>query len=404
MKPPEVFNPATLEEEVSQWSDWSFAFKNFLAFMDDEFLADLKKAEASTDALDIEDDIDEFYAANEGRKIRGMKPYSVLSSYLKNQVLRSIDNMDGFEVWRRLTMELEPSSRSRSLAMAQALVGFPAMAKGASLMDYVLTFEKLVNEYEKLSTTKYDGNLKIGTLLKGIPQNLKQHIMVGITEKTSYNDLRTKLLQYERSNQTWSAENILGSLSVQAPGTSSSSKEYQGPIPMEIDRLKGKGKYEKGKVKGKGKGKFDKGKGKGKERKGGRGRSRGKGRGKGRGKSVRQVENGGYGSQGKGSGGKGSRCGVECYKCGKYGHFASECWAPAKGGKDSGKGGKSKGKMRQVREGEEDWSQDHEWVKWRMDCAITGRSLGLAIVTRSHDSWPIENKAHCLSFLATGPE
>ena len=23
LKPPEVFNPATLEEEVSQWSDWS---------------------------------------------------------------------------------------------------------------------------------------------------------------------------------------------------------------------------------------------------------------------------------------------------------------------------------------------------------------------------------------------
>ena len=64
------------------------------------------------------------------------------------------------------------------------------MAKGASLMDYVLTFEKLVNEYEKLSTTKYDDNLK------------KQHIMVGINEKTSCNDLRTKLLQSERSNQS----------------------------------------------------------------------------------------------------------------------------------------------------------------------------------------------------------
>ena len=65
--------------------------------MDYEFLADLKKAEASTDALDIEDDIDGFYATNEGRKIRGMKLYSVLSSYLRNRplkVLRSTDNMD----------------------------------------------------------------------------------------------------------------------------------------------------------------------------------------------------------------------------------------------------------------------------------------------------------------------
>ena len=96
-------------------------------------LADLKKAVASTDALDIEDDIDGFYAASEGRKIRGMKLYSVLSSYLKNRplkVLRSIDNMDGFEVWRRLTAELEPSSRSRSLAMAQAS-RIPCNGKGS---------------------------------------------------------------------------------------------------------------------------------------------------------------------------------------------------------------------------------------------------------------------------------
>ena len=46
-----------------------------------------------------------------------------------------------------------------------------------------------------------------------IPQNLKQHVMVDITDRTTYDELRTKLLQYERSNQTWSAGNILGSLS-----------------------------------------------------------------------------------------------------------------------------------------------------------------------------------------------
>eukprot|EP00439_Symbiodinium_sp_Y106_P022381 s7380_g2.t1 len=34
LKPPEAFSPAAIEEEVSQWSDWAFTFKNFLAFMD----------------------------------------------------------------------------------------------------------------------------------------------------------------------------------------------------------------------------------------------------------------------------------------------------------------------------------------------------------------------------------
>ena len=37
------------------------------------------------------------------------------------------------------------------------------MSKGASLMDYILTYEKLVNEYERLSGVSYDSNLKLGT-------------------------------------------------------------------------------------------------------------------------------------------------------------------------------------------------------------------------------------------------
>ena len=98
-------------------------------------------------------------------------------------------------------------------------------------MDYVLTFEKLISEDEKISGTKYDDNLKIGTLLKGIPQNLKQHVMVDIVEKP-----------------------------------------YQGPIPMELDRIQ----YRKGKGDQKGKG--DKGKG-----------GKGKG-GKGRGKDTEEEK------------------------------------------------------------------------------------------------------------------
>ena len=117
-----------------------------------------------------------------------MKLYSVLSSYLKNRplkILRSVLNNDGFEVWRRLTVELQPTSRSRSLAMAQALVSFPAMSKGASLYDYVLTYEKLVDEYEKLSGLRYDPNLKIGTLLKGIPNDLKRTLLFDMDDKTT---------------------------------------------------------------------------------------------------------------------------------------------------------------------------------------------------------------------------
>ena len=113
--------------------------------------------------------------------------------------------------------------------MAQALVSFPAMTKGASLYDYVLTHEKLVDEYEKLSGLQYDRNLKIGTLLKGIPNDLKRTLLFDMDDKTTYEHMRSRSLAYERSSHTWSAENILSSLSVQSDHTK--RKEYQAPIP-----------------------------------------------------------------------------------------------------------------------------------------------------------------------------
>ena len=81
-------------------------------------------------------------------------------------------------------------------------------------MDDVHTYAKLVGEYQKLSLTEYDENLMIrGALLKGIPQELRRHMLVDMTGTTSYAEVRARLLEYERSIQTWSAENILTSLS-----------------------------------------------------------------------------------------------------------------------------------------------------------------------------------------------
>ena len=238
LKGPDVFAPGTLDEEVSSWQDWAFIFKNYVGFMDPNYLSEFSWAESHDGPINESE-----YVSGSDKGRRAVKLYSVLSSYLKNRplkILRSVLNNDGFEVWRKLTVELQPTSRSRSLAMAQALVSFPSMSKGASLYDYVLTYEKLVDKYEKLSGLRYDPNLKIGTLLKGIPNDLKRTLLFDMDDKTTYEQMRARLLEYERSSQTWSAENILSSLSVQSDHTK--HKEYQGRIPMEIDRIEGKGK------------------------------------------------------------------------------------------------------------------------------------------------------------------
>ena len=107
LKGPDVFAPGTLDEEVSSWQDWAFIFKNYIGCMDPSYLSELSSAE--THAGPIRED--EYTAGSEiGR--RAAKLYSVLSGYLKNRplkILRSVLNNDGLEVWRRLTVELQPT-------------------------------------------------------------------------------------------------------------------------------------------------------------------------------------------------------------------------------------------------------------------------------------------------------
>ena len=104
LKGPDVFAPGTLDEEVSSWA---FIFKNYIGFMDPNYLAEFNWAETHDGPIKEE----EYTTGSEiGR--RAVKLYSILSSYLKNRplkILRSVLNNDGFEIWRRLTVELQPN-------------------------------------------------------------------------------------------------------------------------------------------------------------------------------------------------------------------------------------------------------------------------------------------------------
>ena len=166
IKSPEAFNAKSLDEEVSLWPDWSFGFKNFMAVQDDDYRGDFEKAETATMWVSVED-------YSPALRARSLRLYSVLASYLKGRalkILRSVTSGDGFRVWRQLSEELQPSSRPRTLALAQALTKFPPLRDGGSVLEYALTFEKLVSEYEKASSQTYPDDLKIGTLLSGLPQ------------------------------------------------------------------------------------------------------------------------------------------------------------------------------------------------------------------------------------------
>ncbi|CAE7784015.1 unnamed protein product [Symbiodinium sp. CCMP2592] len=121
-----------------------------------------------------------------------------------------------------------------------ALVKFPPYKEGGSLLDYTLAFERLLTEYAKVAPHPYDDNLKISTLLAGLPSDVRKYLELNMDDSMTYEKLRTRLLQYERTTAGWSSEHVLRSVGIDKD---SKFLDTSDVVPMEVDRVeKGKGK------------------------------------------------------------------------------------------------------------------------------------------------------------------
>ena len=79
--------------------------------------------------------------------------------------------------------------------------------------------------------------LKSGILLRCVGGQLRSRLNLTIGDNVQYSTLREQVLQWDRSQQKWATSMV-----------ASSSTDYQGPRPMDIDRVQdAKGQGKKGK-------------------------------------------------------------------------------------------------------------------------------------------------------------
>ena len=306
LKAPDVFKPDGREAELKLWSDWKFSFLNYVKGLDPSMAHSMDMVEENVDAnYDLGDMTDET-------KAKSVRLYSLLTSYLRQRplkLIRRIKNENGFAAWQTLIKEMQPATRARALALLSQLSRIQ-FAEGKSVSEQLPQFEALILEYERISSQKYSDDAKVAAVLLACPLQIRQHLHLWLTDATTYEQLKDRIIQLEAVTTKWDTSNSL-TLPTRTLGDDAT--------PMEVDYIGRSGKGKKG---GKSKGKESKGKEKGREK----GKSKdGKGSWKGadKGKSMWEQGPGKKGKQEKG--GKGSKGGA-CHLCGKMGHYAKDCW------------------------------------------------------------------------------
>ncbi|CAE7235380.1 unnamed protein product [Symbiodinium sp. CCMP2592] len=97
VKSPDVFAPKNLEEEVSQWPDWSFSFKVFVGFIDPTYAEELKKVElAPPNPADY----------TVGERERSTKLYAILASQITAEAARQARRVEMTQEWNDEDEEL----------------------------------------------------------------------------------------------------------------------------------------------------------------------------------------------------------------------------------------------------------------------------------------------------------
>ena len=317
LKNPDVFSG----DNPLEFMSWKSLFESWLTFGDARYGDILSKVESMKDPP-------KFESYTEEQKTLSTRFFAILSSYLRGRcsaLVRSHNKVkDGFGLWYSLCHEYVPSTKQRSLSLAQALSSFPNFNSKLTLLENILQYEQLVSSYETSSGSVYPPDLKTATLIRCAPGKVRDHIQLSLKEDSTYSDVREALLSFDRVTRGFSAESIMKQLTYES---SADRRDDGGVRDMEVDRIewkgnwKGKGNYQKGgKSKDKGKngfpfanswGAFARGRGAGKGKKG-KDKSKGKGKNKSKGKDK------------KGQKGKDNNRGG-CWNCGDPNHYAKNC-------------------------------------------------------------------------------
>ena len=85
---------------------------------------------------------------------------------------------------------------------AEDITQFPVFEKGKTLEGF-LALEKLIDDYEKISTEKLGNDLKVATLIRCCLPVLRQHLELNAGSSTTYKAVREALTTHEQTTPSW---------------------------------------------------------------------------------------------------------------------------------------------------------------------------------------------------------
>ena len=162
----------------------------------------------------------------------------MLAGILRNRplkVLRQVGEANGLEAYRQLHNLYAPKTKGRAMALLSALMGFPTFQRDKTCLEQVQAMERLAEEYRRASGGDFGDDIMLSTLLRVLPKPVQQHIQLSMDEGTRFNQVKDKIIAYERVSHSWTKDRVLADIGATSLGAVTSySTDSGGIAPMEV--------------------------------------------------------------------------------------------------------------------------------------------------------------------------
>ena len=132
---------------------------------------------------------------------RCIKLYGLLASLMRGralQLVKAVEDSNGFDAWRSLNRALKPTSKARGLALLGAATTWPAFSMNSALQPQLLKLEEVFEETVK-SGKGIQEKLKSAIHLRCVGGQLESYLKLAIGDNVQYSTFREQVLQWDRS-------------------------------------------------------------------------------------------------------------------------------------------------------------------------------------------------------------
>ena len=173
---PDIFDYKSQEEEIEALREWSWVLEKSLSAVDEGYMNDLKEIhEKPNEKFDMD-------LASTEEKTRCTKLYGLLASLTRGrtlQLVKAVEDSNGFDAWRSLNKALNPTSTAKGLALLGAGATWIAFSMNSSPQPQLLKVEEVFDETVQAGTAIQE-ELKSAILLRCVGGQLKSYLNLTI--------------------------------------------------------------------------------------------------------------------------------------------------------------------------------------------------------------------------------